>query len=77
MDHHHDHSNFGNNYLQSYLGQSTLYWPGDMNLSYHPSSSHGYYPSGPRTMKFYQHQYPYPGGYGIIWIILLLRTDVI
>ncbi|CAH8364461.1 unnamed protein product [Eruca vesicaria subsp. sativa] len=59
----HNHSNFGNNYQNSYFGQSTPYWPGDMN-SYHPSSSHGYYPSAQPVMQPYQQQFPYPGGYG-------------
>ncbi|XP_009115783.1 uncharacterized protein LOC103841023 [Brassica rapa] len=63
--HHHDHSHFGNSYQNSYFGQSTPYWPGDMNMSnYHPSSSHGYYPSAPPAMQPYQQQYPYSGGYG-------------
>lgn len=63
--HHHDHSNFGSNYQNSYFGQSTPYWPGDMNMSsYHPSASHGYYPSAPPAMQPYQQQYPYSGGYG-------------
>ncbi|KAF3592163.1 hypothetical protein DY000_02026457 [Brassica cretica] len=60
----HHHSNFGNNYQNSYFGQTTPYWPVGMNLSYHPSSSYGYYPSGLPAMQPYQHQYPYQAGCG-------------
>ncbi|CAF2019012.1 BnaC07g32010D [Brassica napus] len=60
----HHHSNFGNNYQNSYCGQTTPYWPVGMNLSYHPSSSYGYYPSGLPAMQPYQHQYPYQAGCG-------------
>ncbi|CAG7883509.1 hypothetical protein HID58_012063 [Brassica napus] len=50
--------------IHSYFGQTTPYWPVDMNLSYHPSSSRSYYLSGPPVMQPYQHQYPYQAGYG-------------